>query len=452
MTSNNSSDVQTVDVIAYDADGRIAFVTHNPGGADEREWAYTYHPTDGHLASVTSPLAAADALAGTTTYVSRDGAWRPTAVTLPGGDEVGFGYDGNGNVTGVTPPGSDTHGFGFTDWNLTERYAPPTLGADEHAVTSYGYRLDRKLDTVLHDVYAAGVSSGDPGAVPLRTDTAVDRIYNAEGRLSGAAVLSGHGAGRTTYSYAYSYRYESPSPSDPGGVQVKTIDVTDAGAAEGLRLTYGYDGFLLVSTAWGEVPGLPGAGTGVSGAVSQQYNADYQVVSRTVSAGGDVSTIDFGHDHDLTVHADGLLTSAVHATAGGITLTRDPGHGLVTATSTTATSSGGGPSVDTDRVISGFGESDRLTASFVGAVTEDLFDEHVTERDAIGRIVRETETVLGVPRDYFYKYDPSGRLLYVCEETAGPLCSGDVPPDPADQVIEQYSYGVNGNRASAFVA
>ncbi|MFH2009346.1 MAG: RHS repeat-associated core domain-containing protein [bacterium] len=425
---------------SYDDQGRIEQITRG-AGPDAREWRYTYHPTDGYLAALTSPLAASDAVAGTTSYGARDGAWRPTAVTLPGNDELSLDYDGNGNVTGVTPPASQAHGFDYTDVNLTGAYYPPTLVADEHAATTYAYRLDRKLETVSHRVYAAGVDSSDPSSTPLWTVTAVDRTYNADGRLSGATVLSGHGSSQTSYAYGYTYRYEDPA--EVGGVQVKTIDVTGAGG-EGLRLTYGYDGFWLNSTSWGPVPGYQG--TGVSGTVSQSYNADYQVSSRTVSAGGDVSTIDF--HHDLTVDADGLLTSATHATAGEITLTRDPGHGLVTGT----TMQSGGASLSTTHTISGFGELDRLTASFVVAETEELFDEHVTERDAIGRIVRKTEAVLGVPRDYFYKYDPSGRLLYVCEETAGPLCSGDVPPDPADQVIEQYSYGVNGNRASAFVA
>jgi RHS repeat-associated protein len=83
-----------------------------------------------------------------------------------------------------------------------------------------------------------------------------------------------------------------------------------------------------------------------------------------------------------------------------------------------------------------YGELARQTASFNGSPLVDIiYDEAGFERDALGRIVRKTETILGVTKVYEYRYDALRRLDQV-------KINGVVD--------EEFTYDGNGNRLTYF--
>jgi RHS repeat-associated protein len=85
-----------------------------------------------------------------------------------------------------------------------------------------------------------------------------------------------------------------------------------------------------------------------------------------------------------------------------------------------------------------YGELARQTATFGGSPLVDIvYDEAGFERDALGRIVRKTETILGVTKVYEYRYDALRRLDQV----------------KIDGVVdEEFTYDANGNRLTAYKA
>jgi len=83
--------------------------------------------------------------------------------------------------------------------------------------------------------------------------------------------------------------------------------------ADGITLSYGFDGPLLKTTTW--------AGP-VAGSVARTYDADFRLSTETVAGGSPVS---FGYDNDA------LLTSA-----GALTITRSNGNRLTAPNITTS--------------------------------------------------------------------------------------------------------------------
>jgi RHS repeat-associated protein len=175
---------------------------------------------------------------------------------------------------------------------------------------------------------------------------------------------------------------------------------------------------LTTSTSW----------TGdVTGSVAWQYNNDFQKILETVSGATGTASTAFGYDNDL------LLTCASPTTcsppgADALTLTRHPQHGMVTNISLGQTSE--------TWSYNAYGELARQTATFNGSPLVDIiYDEAGFERDALGRIVRKTETILGVTKVYEYRYDALRRLDQV----------------KIDGVVdEEFTYDGNGNRLTYF--
>src|SRR5205823_8768716 len=90
---------------------------------------------------------------------------------------------------------------------------------------------------------------------------------------------------------------------DPASGRVSSI-----ATADGVTLSYAYDGPLLKTTTW--------AGP-VAGSVARTYDADFRLATETDAGGFPVT---FQYDND------GLLTAA-----GARTITRDPATGFVTS-------------------------------------------------------------------------------------------------------------------------
>ncbi len=106
-------------------------------------------------------------------------------------------------------------------------------------------------------------------------------------------------------------------------------------------------------------------------------------------------------------------------TAGALTLTRDPQHGLLTGTTL-------GNLTDT-YTYSTFGELSAYQASYSGSPQLNV----QYTRDTLGRITQKVETIGGVTATTVYGYDTAGRLTDVTKNGTS---------------VAHYEYDGNGNR------
>ncbi|MFZ5724648.1 MAG: RHS repeat-associated core domain-containing protein [Pseudomonadota bacterium] len=292
------------------------------------------------------------------TLYQRDAVGRITQATLPGSRVIGTAYDAAGNVTGITPPGQPEHRFAYSAVNLAETYTPPTVSGVSTPQTQYAYNRDKQLTSVVR-----------PDGVSLVLD------YDTGGRL---ATLT-PSANAATISYGYH--------ATTG--QLATVSTPQQ------TLAYSWDGFLLRDEAL--------SGT-VSGTISRNYDSSFRTTQISVNG----SAVSLGYDND------DLLTSA-----GSLTLSRNAGNGLLTATTL--------GSVTTANTYNAFGELATHNAKH-GSST--LFATSYTY-DTLGRIATRAETVQGITSNTVYGYDLAGRLQTVTKNGVQ---------------VESYSYDANGNR------
>jgi RHS repeat-associated protein len=335
--------------IQYDVRGRPQTVTQGT-----RTYSYTFDPL-GRLQSTADPLHSVS--------LGYDGANRPTNTILPDLSSISASYDGNGNLLSVTPPGRAAHTFSYQGGDLEQDYAPPSVDANGSGHVFTGYDLDQSVTSIAPN----GV-----GAIAPSYDT-------VNGRLLGR----GFSAGTNSYTYV------------PASGRVASITAPD-----GNKLSYNYDGPLLLSTTFSSGPAV--------GTVTRTYDADFRLATEAVTGG---QSITFQYD------ADSLLT-----VAGALTIMRSPSTGFVTGTTL------GG--VTDSRTFDSFGNQKTYSVSFG---TTPLYSADYGARDALGRVVSKTETVLGEQHVYGYAYDARGRLTDVTED-GSPL--------------SHYDYDANGNRAT----
>jgi RHS repeat-associated protein len=179
-----------------------------------------------------------------------------------------------------------------------------------------------------------------------------------------------------------------------------------------------YDGQLQKSTSWS---GL------VNGSVSWTYNADFLKVSETVQAGTTSATAAFGYDND------GLLTCASPTTcpsgAGALTIARNTQNALLTGTALS--------NVTDAYTYNTYGELATYVAKYgTSTLYSVTYDATGAPRDALGRVVKKTETLQGTTHAFGYTYDVQGRLTDVTRDGTA---------------IEHYGYDLNGNRMLATV-
>jgi RHS repeat-associated protein len=358
----------------YDSSGRLDRVTQGI-----RTTQSAYFPTGaaaGYLQGITDAT-------GIPTTFTRDALGRTLTETRSAAT-TSFNWDPLSNLTSVTPPGKPVHEMSYTPVNLLETYEPPAAGLPVSA-TSYTYDLDRILRTETR-----------PGGVSIVSTP------DSAGRLDTIAIPGG------VIDYDY---VPSDSPSGAG-------KVSDIRGPYGVDLAFTYDGSLTTSMSWSG---------DVTGSVTWQYNNDFLKILETVSGATGTGQTAFGYDNDL------LLTCASPTTcsppsADALTLTRHSQHGMVTGISLGQTSE--------TWIYNAYGELARQTTTFDGAPLVDLiYDEAGFERDALGRIVRKTETILGVTKVHEYRYDTLQRLDQV----------------KVDGVVdEEFTYDANGNRLTYF--
>ncbi len=331
---------------AYDERGRLTNVIQ---GTRSTRFAYD---SNGFLSSITDPLERK-------VTFTNDAAGRVLNQTRPDGQRIQFAYDANGNLKSLTPPGRPAHTFDYTSGDLEAAYRAPDLG-DGLNVTSNEFNLERRLEKTI--LPGGGI---------------IDPSYDAAGRVASLAI------GRGTYGY----RYEAAN-----GL-LKSIT-----APGGSGLTNLYLGSLVAGQVWSGQ---------VAGSVTQTYNRDYQVVSRSVNGG---HTISNAYDND------GLLVKA-----GNMTFTRNSQNGALTGTAL---------GVVTDSYqYNEFGEVTNYTARVSGNPI--LAISYV--RDRLGRITEKTETESGVTTVFGYSYDLAGQLIEVRRNAV---------------VTSAYTYDSNGNRLS----
>jgi RHS repeat-associated protein len=309
-------------------------------------------------------------------FIGEDRAGDVDAVGVATKDHQ-LAYDPNGNLASLTPPGRPAHGFQHTAVELEEVYTPPAVPGVTAPQTVFQHNLDRQLELVTR-----------PDAAML------DPVYDpASGRL-GSLVQTRPGQPAAITSFGYD---DVGTPEDPATGQLETIL-----APGGEGLVFDYDGFLPTLTTW--------SGS-VAASVRHGYDDLLRVAEEEVVGFDPAGGLLFGYDDD------GLLTSA-----GALTIDRHPDHGLLDGTTL--------GQVTTDPEPNAFGELATLLAKVSGTPVYSL---DVSLRDALGRILRKTETLGGVPTTTDYSYDAAGRLDTVTVNSS---------------LVRDYTYDANGNRLS----
>jgi len=162
-------------------------------------------------------------------------------------------------------------------------------------------------------------------------------------------------------------------------------------------VAYGYDGSLVMSESR--------SGT-LDATLAYTYDNNFALTSFSYADG----TMDFAYD-DVR-----LLTQA-----GAFTITRNATNGLPTQVSDDA--------YTLTPAYNGYGEAASQTVNVNGAGVS-VWN---LSRDAAGRITGKTETVAGTTTQYAYAYDTMSRLTSVMKDST---------------LVEQYTYGLNGERLS----
>jgi RHS repeat-associated protein len=282
----------------------------------------------------------------------------------PDGNLIAYDYDTNGNLKSLIPPGRPAHTFAYNGVDQLGAYIPPPAPDTGALATVYGYDRDQQLLSLL------------------RPDgKAIAHGYDAFGRLSTLTIPTG----LVTYGY------------DTASSRLTSIDSPGA-----VRLSYAYDGTLLKDTHWSGP---------VIGTVRRTYDNDFRVASLAVS-GGAVTA--YQYDRDNLVVKE-----------GGLTITRDPVTGYVSATAL---------GIVTDNyTYDGFGDVKSYTARSGSTITLGF----VYVRDKLGRITKKTETILGAVTTFEYKYDVVGQLDTILTNGA---------------VSARYTYDANGNRQTESIS
>ncbi len=387
--------------------------TINDNGAVS-SWAYSH---DGVTRSITHTSAA-----GRGSVVTLDELGRAIEVRVPGLDPASFTYDARGLLSTVT----EGTGGGNRTSSLSYNGKHELVGASDPLLRTVGMSYD---------------AAGRVVALTLPGARAVAFGYDAAGNVTAVTP-----PGRTAHAFDYSSLDQVASYTPPGGtatrygydpdgalttvtvpgVRALTVAYDGAGRAStlamargsigytfdgtsgqltgvtapgGLGLVYAYDGDLLTSVTWS------GA---VAGSAGYTYDSDLRVTEERINSANGIG---------FTYDADGLLTAA-----GGLVLAHDATSGLLTGSTL-------GGVTDT-LAYSSLGEPTSYVARHS---TTDVFGAAYT-RDALGRVTRLVETVLGATTTYDFGYAAAGFLNTVTRDAVA---------------VGSYSYDANGNRTAA---
>ncbi len=344
----------------YDARGRLSSIALD-SVTQTRTTGYTYD-AEGYLDSITDPL-------NRVMSFLYDQNGRLVTRILPDTREVHYTYDNNGNVVSVTPPGRPAHNFSFNERDDMAEYTPPDTGTGQQQ-TQYSFNDD-----------------GQQTLVTRPDGSTIAFTYDSSGRLLTTTVAEGD----VTYSY------------DPTTGMLIGISNPD-----GISQVLEYSGGLPTATTWSGP---------VAGKVTRTYDDNFRITQVDVQ-GAPYNVL-------LNYDLDNLLTSVGYDLIDGmLNLTRDPSHGLITATQF-----GQAPfTIEDTSSYNGFGELVNYSADCNGSGCYAL----QYTRDVAGRILEKVEAIDGTTSTYRYSYDLTGRLTQVKDEN--------------DVLLSAYTYDTNGNR------
>ena len=346
---------------------------------------YTYDAR-GRVASVSHGTGAA-ARTSTFTYDALD---RVSTVTDPAMRVSGYLYDAADRIIRRRYPDGTEVDYEYDPGDNLISITPPGQAPHLFQYTP----ADLQSSYQPPEVSSPGLSlyrynfDRQPVAITHPDGSETSMGYDSAGRLSTVTFpreQDNLGSGSATNIHAYA---------------ASTGLLSSVTSSDGNALAFGYDGALMVTmTSTGQAPATLG----------WTHDNDFRVASESVNGGPPVP-----FDYD----SDGLLISVE-----SMNITRYDSHGMVD----TATLG----SVTDKRTYNQFGELASYQASHGGS---SIFNETVTARDKLGRILAKTETVAGASTLWSYSYDLAGRLWQVRKDGV---------------LVSTYLYDQNGNRTAA---
>ena len=307
-------------------------------------------------------------------------------MTEPLDCQTYFHHDVLGRTTQVTLPGGRAVLQTYDGNNQVTSISPPAKPAHQFLYDEAG----RMTEYFPPDV-GAGTNS-----------TVYD--YDADGNL--AAV---HRADGISFSLAYDYdnggRLDSaifPHGTIEYDYHPATGQLAAITAPDGGQVSFSWDGPLLTGETW--------AGN-IAGTVNRDFNADFLIAEERINGG---SSLTFTYDDD------GLLSGA-----GELSFIRDPQTGLIIQAMI--------GNLDASLSHTLFGGLESYSAAFGDT---DLYAAEY-EQDALGRVIRKTESIGALTKTIEYGYDAAGRIANVTVDGV---------------ITETYSYDQNGNRLAGPLA
>jgi RHS repeat-associated protein len=424
-----------------DANGNTTHYQHNAFGqlewtrdSDLRETSWSYDPAIGNLLTVTAP----DNAVTTYRYEDPGNTWKLTSIVRPGPNGPAFttfGYDPWGNVSSVTDPMNNTTSFTYDALgNVLSR----TDSAD--GTISFAYDNISRLKTVTNalgrlsrydydDATGLVTFTDNVGNVTRTSLDAKGKVHYTEDALGngtwyeytyGGCSSCGSTGGELLYSITDAKNRKTFFDYDANGKRTATTDplghTTSVAYHPSGDVWYRTDA-LLRQTSYGHDP--------------------LSNLSRITDARGGVTWLEYtpGGLLDNVVDANGNLTHYGYDTAGRVSQVASPDAGTsgyqyfpegsvytkTDAKNVTATYSYD----DASRLIGiSYPDAsrnvtfayDNLSVSYGKGRLTNLTDPSGTTAywyDAMGRIVQEDRTVLGVSYSTQYGYDNVGNLTSV---------------------------------------
>ncbi len=424
-----------------DASGNTTYYRYNAFGQlewikdpDLRETNWSYASATGNLLTITAP----DNAVTTYRYEDPGNTWKLTSVVRPGpnGDAVTrFGYDAWGNVSSVADPVGDNTSFTYDALGDVLSRTDPAGGA-----TFFAYDNISRIKTVTD---ALGRLSRFDYAAATGFVTFTDNVGNVTRTLldaKGNAHYTEDALGNGTW-YDYTYGGCTSCGSTGGDLLAAITD------ARNRTTSFGYDANGRPTTTTDPLGHTTSITYHPSGDVRYRTDAllrqtayDHDPLgnlARITDARGGITWLEYtpGGLTDNVVDANGNLTHYGYDAAGRVNQVASPDAG----TSGYQYFSEGSVYTRTDAknvtVIYGYDDASRRTGisypdasrnvSFVydnlsvpfgkGRLTNMTDPSGTTayRYDAMGRIVQEDKTVLGVSYSTGYGYDEAGNLATV---------------------------------------
>jgi RHS repeat-associated protein len=296
-----------------------------------------------------------------------DDAGRVLTATAPSGRTLTFQYDASGNRTRLGTPTGRQHQFGFNDEDLFQSHTLPSAAGP--------YLWSRDPDGLI-DTF--GIPSGQEE----------EHTLDPGGRLS-----------RTQYAEAtidYSYAGNTP--------RLASISRTASGGGAVERLTYTYDGSLLLSvTSIGSAPGT----------YQYAYGNDLLFSGRTFTSGGDTQSVVTTRDRDGKMITFGPFTYDRQTPERSASQIRDAALDLGFS----------------------FNDQGRISGRSHKVAGQVLYQVAYTF-DGAGRVARKVETINGAAVTFDYVTDADGQLTAVKRDGVQ---------------VEHFTYDDEGNRLSRLI-